>query len=261
MLAVILAGGVGARLRPFTISIPKPLLPLGDVPIVEVVLAQLADAGFTRIVITLGHLSHLFMAAVGDGSRLGLHIEYLVEDTPLGTAGCLRGIPDLDDDFLVMNGDLLTTLDYRAFFAFHRAKGAWGTIGVASREVRTEYGVIVAGADGLLVDYIEKPIIPYKVSMGINALSRRAVDHIPEGARFDMPDLMMAMQRAGKPVHCYSTDCYWKDIGRFDDYQGASEDFVNSRERFLPSRPGAAASPAPGDEPQRPVLPYEPGIG
>src|SRR5687767_15763523 len=118
MMAVILAGGKGTRLKPFTMTIPKPLLPLGDVPIIEVVLKQLARAGFKRVVMTLGHMAPLFQAHVGDGSKFRLMISHLVEDQPLGTAAPLRLIQGLDENFLVMNGDLLTTLDFRALFQF-----------------------------------------------------------------------------------------------------------------------------------------------
>jgi NDP-sugar pyrophosphorylase family protein len=235
MVAVILAGGRGTRLRPFTISIPKPLLPLGDLPIIEVVLTQLAAAGFRRVVVTLGHLPHLFTATIGDGSRWGLRIEYCREEEPLGTAGPLRLIPELSEDFLVMNGDLLTTLDYQELAALHRSRGAWGTIALHKREVRIDYGVVELDSKGRLRDYIEKPTIPYAVSMGVNVLSRRSLDFIPGSGKFDMPQLMLAMQRAGKPVYGVEVDCYWQDIGRFDDYEQASADFRADPAKYLRS--------------------------
>jgi NDP-mannose synthase len=237
MMAVILAGGKGARLKPFTMVIPKPLLPLGDVPILEVVLRQLATAGTDRVVITLGHMAHLFAGSIGDGSRFGLRVEYCFEEEPLGTAGPIQLVRDLEDDFLVMNGDLLTTLDFRDLTETHRRRGAWGTIALHRREVKIDYGVVQTGADGRLDSYTEKPTIPYEVSMGINVLSRRCVDFIPASGPFQMPDLMLAMHKAGKPVLCYKTDCYWQDIGRFDDYQQASADFVENASKFLPSPP------------------------
>jgi NDP-mannose synthase len=236
MMAVILAGGKGTRLKPFTMTIPKPLLPLGDIPILEVVLAQLAAAQCSRVVLTLGHMSHLFRALLGDGTKLGLRLEYCFEDEPLGTAGSLRLINDLEDDFLVMNGDLLTTLDYAALIREHRKRMAWGTIALHERTVGIDYGVVKTSEDGYLVEYIEKPTIPYDVSMGINVLSRRCVEYIPAARRFDMPDLMLAMRRAGKTVIGYKSDCYWQDIGRFEDYQQASADFVASPSRFLPGK-------------------------
>lgn len=234
MLAIILAGGKGTRLKPFTMTIPKPLLPLGDVPILEVVLRQLAAAGVSRTVITLGHMAHLFSASIGDGNRFGLDVEYCLEEEPLGTAAPIRLVENLDEDFLVMNGDLLTTLDYRRLVEVHRRRRAWGTISLHRREVRIDYGVVETTDDGLLADYIEKPTIPYEVSMGVNVLSRKCVQFIPESGKFDMPQLMLAMHRVGKTVACYKTDCYWQDIGRFDDYQQASADFVAEPSRFLP---------------------------
>lgn len=234
MMAVILAGGKGTRLMPFTMTIPKPLLPLGDMPILEVVIRQLASAGIMRIALTLGHMGHLYTAFIGDGSRWGVRIEYYFEDKPLGTAGSLRLVEDPGDTFLVVNGDILTTLNYQDLIATHIGHDAWGTIAVTRREVHIDYGVIVTTEDGFLGDYREKPTIQYEVSMGINVLSRRCLDFIPPMQKFDMPQLMPVIQRAGKPVICYKTDCYWQDIGRFDDYQIASEDFVADPVRFLP---------------------------
>jgi NDP-sugar pyrophosphorylase family protein len=241
MMAVILAGGKGARLKPFTMNIPKPLLPLGEVPILEVVMRQLIAAGVDRIVLTLGHMPHLFSACVGDGQRLGARVECAIEETPLGTAGPLRAIPDLDENFLVMNGDLLTTLDYRELVRTHLARGAWATVALSRREVQIDYGVVEADETGLLASYLEKPTLAYSVSMGINVLHRRSVEFIPAGVTFDMPQLLLALRQAGKPVACYPTDCYWQDIGRFDDYQQASADFEADPGRFLPASGGASA--------------------
>jgi NDP-mannose synthase len=233
MMAVILAGGKGTRLKPFTMTIPKPLLPLGDVSIVEVVIRQLVAAGVTRVVLTLGHMAPLFTAFFGDGTRFGVPIEYCLEDEPLGTAGPLRLVRDLEDTFLVMNGDILTTLSFARMVEFHRSHDAWGTLAVSRRRVNVDYGVIVSDDADRMIDYVEKPTIPYEVSMGINVLSKRCLEFVPPAGKFDMPELMLAMQRAGKVVACYKTDCYWQDIGRFDDYQQASADFVAAPERFL----------------------------
>ncbi|MBN2569754.1 MAG: NTP transferase domain-containing protein [Deltaproteobacteria bacterium] len=233
MEAVILAGGKGKRLKPYTMVIPKPLLPLDNVPILEVVLSQLARAGVGRVVITLGHMTHLFVASIGDGSRWNIKVEYLREDDPRGTAGSLSMIPDLDDNFLVMNGDILTTIDYGALYDAHCRREAWGTLAVHRREVGIDYGVVEMGQSGVLNAYIEKPTIPYNVSMGINVLSKKCLGYIPPDQRFDMPDLMMSMKRDGRLILCYETDCYWQDIGRFDDYQKASADFAEDPSRFL----------------------------
>lgn len=238
MLAVILAGGKGTRLKPFTMTIPKPLLPLGDVPILDVILQQLGANGFRRVILTLGHMAPLFRAHFGEGAPYGLSIEYLREDQPLGTAAPLRQLGDLSDDFLVMNGDLLTDLSFDDLVAAHRKSGAAGTISIAQRQEKVDYGVIEMDVDGTFLDYREKPVLPYYVSMGINILSPRALRHIPPEGRFDMPELMMALHRAGERVHCYRASCYWQDIGRFDDYTRASEDFISNPTRFLPARPG-----------------------
>ncbi len=238
MMAVVLAGGKGTRLKPFTFSIPKPLLPLGNVPILEVVIRQLAAAGADRVALMLGHMAPLVQAAIGAGERFGLRIEHVIEEDPLGTAGPLRLFGNIPEDILVMNGDILTTLDYAQLMEAHRRSGAWGTITLSSRSVHIDYGVVETTGDSTLARYIEKPSIPYEVSMGINVLSRRCLDLIPEGKRFDMPQLMLAIRDSGHVVACQRTDCYWQDIGRFDDYQQASSDFVASPGRFLPGYTG-----------------------
>jgi NDP-mannose synthase len=232
MMAVILAGGKGTRLKPFTMSIPKPLLPIGDVPILEVVLAQLARAGVSRVVLTLGHLPHLFSAAIGEGERFGLRIEYCREDEPLGTAGSLLLVREPEEHMLVMNGDLLTTLDYCALMRAHREARAEATISVRRRVTHVDYGVIQTTQDGDLDQYIEKPNIPYLVSMGVNVVSQESLRHIPPSRKFDMPDLMLAVKNSGGRVFCFESECYWQDIGRFDDYKQASEDYVNDPARF-----------------------------
>jgi NDP-sugar pyrophosphorylase family protein len=236
MMAVILAGGKGTRLKPFTTTIPKPLLPLGDMPIVEVVLHQLAASGVRRVFITLGHMAHLFRALLGTGKRFGLDIKYCVEDQPLGTAGSISLVRDLEDDFLVMNGDLLTDLDYGKLIEHHIKTKAWATLAIHRREVNIDYGVIEPTDEDFLGNYIEKPTLPYYVSMGIYILSRRAVDYIPPAEKFDMPQLLLALKSAGRRVACFKTDCYWQDIGRFDDYEQACHDFQQTPGMFLPQR-------------------------
>jgi NDP-mannose synthase len=220
-------------LKPFTMTIPKPLLPLGDVPVLEIVIRQLAASGFDRVVLTLGHMAPLFVSHFGDGSRFGLRIDYLTEHEPLGTAAPLRQLENAPEQFLVMNGDVLTDLSFRALMDAHRATKAGGTITVAARQEKVDYGVIEMDGMDDLANYIEKPVKTYYVSMGINVLSARALKHLPPSGRFDMPDLMLAMHRTGERVHCHRTDCYWQDIGRFDDYARASEDFVANPQRFL----------------------------
>lgn len=236
MTAIILAGGKGTRLKPFTMTIPKPLLPLGDVPVLEIVIKQLAAGGFTRIVLCLGHMAPLFSAVIGDGSNWGVRIDTVLEEEPLGTAGALRLVKDPGENCLVMNGDLLTTIDFAALANFHRSNKALATIAVNKRNVFIDYGVVVSDASDRLTKYREKPTIHYAVSMGIYMLSRKALKLIPKTGRFDMPQLMSTVKQKHNGVFCFKTDCYWQDIGRFDDYQAASDDFTKEPGRFLPAR-------------------------
>lgn len=232
-MAVILAGGKGTRLRPFTITIPKPLLPIGDMPIIEAVLKQLAEYSFKRVTISLGHMQHLFSALIGDGSRWGLEIEYIVEDEPLGTAGSLKMIENPEEHMLVMNGDVLTTLNFGQLMEKHVVSSSDATIAINRRKVKIDYGVIESRDGDLLDRYVEKPEIQYDVSMGINIISRKALQFIPDGKYFDMPQLMQAILEDGGKVSLFRTDCYWQDIGRFEDYEKASADFVNDASRFF----------------------------
>ncbi len=236
MQAVMLAGGKGTRLRPYTTVLPKPLMPVGDLPIIEIMLRQLRSAGVEDVIICTGHLPHLFEAVLQDGRRYDLRISYSVETEPLGTAGPMRLVLDrLRDDFLVMNGDILTTLNYRNLFESHLRNRAAATIGVTRREVKIDFGVVTSGGDGRLESYTEKPLIQYEVSIGINALNKRAVaPHLEERGRLDLPDLMLRLHAEGKPVVCHREPCYWLDIGRVDDYQTASEIFIERRSEFLP---------------------------
>jgi len=233
MQALILAGGTGTRLKPFTNVIPKPLVPIGDLPILEVVLRQLKHRGADRIVIAVNHLARLIEAFFGDGSRLGLNIVYSLEDRPLGTAGPIRLVSDLDEDFLVLNGDVLTTIDYLDLFQCHKRSGATASISKFKKEVKMDLG-IVETKNGDFSDYIEKPTYHFTVSMGIYALNRRALQFIPREQKFDMPDLMLALHRSGEKLLCYSGNYEWLDIGRTEDYETAVSRFEANRGAYLP---------------------------
>jgi NDP-sugar pyrophosphorylase family protein len=228
MEAVILAGGLGSRLKPYTMSIPKPLLPVGDIPIIEVLLSQLAKKGVTKIHICLGHMAPIFQTYLGDGSKFGLEIEYVFEDKPLGTAGALRLIKTEAKHILIMNGDLLTNFDFNDFRNEHVRTNAAASIGVSVRKVFIDYGVVKNDQDSFLEGFDEKPTLEYNVSMGINILKTEMIKHIPIGVKFDMPDLLLKIKASGEKVFCYQTSCYWQDIGRFDDYQKASADYVEN---------------------------------
>lgn len=233
MQAVILAGGKGTRLKPFTTTIPKPLVPIDDMPILEVVLRQLKRAGFSDIILSVNHLAELLMAFFGDGIKYGLSITYCYEEEPLGTAGSLSIIDTLQDNFIIMNGDLLTSIDFKDLFNYHLKNKCDATITTYKKEVKIDLGVLKI-ENNQFIDYIEKPTYYYDVSMGIYVLSKKAVSYIPHKTKFDMPDLMLALNRSKKKICCYSGSYYWLDIGRIEDYEAAVEIFKNKRDEFLP---------------------------
>ncbi|HWQ15532.1 MAG TPA: sugar phosphate nucleotidyltransferase [Roseiflexaceae bacterium] len=234
MKAVILAGGRGTRLAPYTTILPKPLMPVSDKPILDIVITQLRHYGFTDITLAVGYLSELLMAYFGDGARFGVSIRYSHEDRPLGTAGPIALVDGLDEPFLVMNGDVLTALDYGDLMAQHRRSGAITTVATYPRSVKIDLGVLEFDERARLTRYIEKPTHHYHVSMGIYIFDPRARAYIPRGQRLDLPDLLTQMMASGETVQCYHYDGYWLDIGRVDDYQQAVADFEQHRERFLP---------------------------
>jgi NDP-sugar pyrophosphorylase family protein len=235
MQAIILAGGKGRRLRPYTTVLPKPLMPLGDMAIIEVVLRQLAASGFDQVTIAVGYLAELLMAYCGDGSKFGLSLKYSREEEPLGTAGPLALIDGLrhGDTFLVMNGDVLTSLDLRGLVQRHRASGATATIATHQRQHQINYGIIESDGDDRVSAYIEKPTYRYQVSMGIYVLEPAVLDFVPRGQYLDLPDLARQLMAAGRPVLAYPFDGYWLDIGRHDDYEQAVEEFEAMRPQLL----------------------------
>lgn len=247
MKAVILAGGKGRRLRPYTTVLPKPLMPLGEVAIIEVVLRQLAAYGFDEAIMAVGYLAELLMAYCGDGSRFGLQLRYSREEKPLGTAGPLALIDGLDDTFLVINGDILTTLDLTALVRWHREQGAVATIATHQRQAQINYGIIESDGAQRVTAYIEKPSYRYQVSMGVYVLEPLVLRHIEPGVYLDLPDLMRRLMDAGQPVHAYPFDGYWLDIGRPDDYERAVEEFEGMREQLLGTATrGSGSTSGPG---------------
>jgi len=236
MQALILAGGKGTRLLPYTAVLPKPLMPIGEIPILEIILRQLKNSGFTSVVLAVNYLSHMFELFFQEGERLGIKIEYSFEDEPLGTAGPIANAIDLlEENFLVMNGDLLTTLDYKDLYTFHVNSNVSATIAIHQRTVDIDYGVVNFDKENRLIGYDEKPKLNYDVSMGINVLNKSSIKSlVKKDSYLDIPDLMMKIsQQEADSVLCYKADCEWLDMGRIDDYSIATELFEKNRALYL----------------------------
>lgn len=231
--AVILAGGKGTRLKPYTVVLPKPLMPIGDYPILEVVVRQLVHAGFDHITMAVNHQAEIIQAFFGKGEKWGLTIDYSLEDTPLSTMGPLRLIKDLPENFLVMNGDILTDIDYRSLYDYHVAKENIFTVSSFQRELRTEYGILEVGSDQILSGFKEKPVIQYEVSMGVYIANREILTYIPKGKPYGFDHLMLDLIAAGRPASVRRHTGYWLDIGRPDDYVQAIEEFDRLKNLFL----------------------------
>lgn len=235
MMAIVLAGGKGTRLLPYTAVFPKPLVPLGDKPVLEVLLRQLSRAGVTRVVLAVNHLHHLIRAFCGDGEKFGVQIEYCLEDQPMGTAGPLSLMLDkLEDDFIVANGDLLTDFNIASMIDSHLQKGSAASIAVFERQISIEFGLIETDENMRLTGYREKPVWPHLVSMGLYMFSRNAVEkHLRTAEHLDMPDLIKQLVADGVAVDCIRQDCSWLDIGQPADYARAQALFNEHREVFL----------------------------
>ena len=237
MRAVILAGGRGTRLVPYTTVFPKPLVPVGEYPIIEIILRQLQAQGVKRVTLAVGYLSQLIRAYLDQrgGPLSTLEIDYAVEQAPTGTAGAVASIQGLADEevFLVMNGDVLTTIDLADMIRHHRATASHLTIATAARSVDVDLGVLEIDGQDRVVGYREKPKLAYDVSMGIYLYSPFALRHVQPGAYLDFPDLILKMIAAGENVVSYRTSCLWLDIGRHDDYARAIEIFEANRAEFL----------------------------
>jgi NDP-sugar pyrophosphorylase family protein len=234
MKAVILAGGKGTRLAPYTNILPKPLMPIGDMPILEVILRQIKAAGIQKVVLAVGHLSGLLRAFFQDGHQWGLEIEYSYEPCPLGTAGPIALVEGLSDTFLVTNGDVLTTMQLSDLINFHEKHKAIATIAVHHRKVKIDLGVIQWNGSPSITGYIEKPIYNYNVSMGVYVFEPQVTSYIPRGEYLDFPDLIKKLIGAGEKVVGYRYKGYWQDLGRPDDYETAAQDFEKMRSQFLP---------------------------
>lgn len=231
--AVILAGGKGTRLKPYTVVLPKPLVPIGDYPILEVVLRQLVRHGFDHLTIAVNYQAEIIKAFFGDGSRWGIDIDYSLEDRPLSTMGPLKLIKDLPENFLIMNGDVLTDLDYTEFYNYHLKSNNTFTVAGYRRKDKSEYGVLEIDEDGWLCGFKEKPAIVHKVSMGIYAANRKILKHIPKDRPYGFNHLMLDLIKSKTPANVKMHDGFWLDIGRQDDYAQAIEIFEKKKRLFL----------------------------
>ncbi len=235
MRAVILAGGRGARLAPYTTVIPKPLLPVGDKPILEIICRQLAAAGFTHLTLSLGYMSVYFRTFLAQHRSLQalMKIDFIEEEEPTGTAGSLAMVPGLKGTFLVMNGDILTDLDYAALVQSHKDFGAVLTIAAHQKKVKIDLGILEV-QDGRVTGYIEKPTLHYPVSMGIYVYDASVLDHIEAGVYLDFPTLVLKLIAAGRTVNAWGNDATWLDLGRHEDLLEATQLFGTGRYDFLP---------------------------
>lgn len=233
MKAVVLAGGKGTRLAPYSKILPKPLMPIGDMPILEIILRQLRNAGVAEAILTVGHMAQLLRAFFQNGEALGLTVSYSYEDEPLGTAGPLALIDGLNSTFLVTNGDVLTTLQHRDLLAKHHVSGAMMTIAMYHRKIKVDLDVIESNDDIQVTRYIEKPTYDFEVSMGIYVFEPAVMEYIPAGKYLDFPDLVLKLLDAGQLVQGFSFDGYWKDLGRPDDYEAAVDEFSIYKSQIL----------------------------
>src|SRR5215467_11297506 len=211
---VILAGGKGTRLMPYTTALPKPLMPVGEYPILDILLRQLSAQGFRRVTLAVGHLAGLIQAYFKEGRDWGVDLDYAYETTPLVTAGPIASLPRQERALLVLNGDLLTTLDFAQLVRFHYENNAAATIGTTRRTETVQFGVIETASNGQIKQYKEKPNLDYLVSMGIYVFSPEVRDFIPRSQKFDFPDLVQKLLESKKRVLAYESDAYWLDIGR-----------------------------------------------
>jgi NDP-sugar pyrophosphorylase family protein len=231
---IIQAGGKGSRLYPYTKVLPKPLMPVGGMPILEIVIRQLASFGFHDLTITIGYLGEMIRWCCGDGSKWGVQIHYCPENQPLGTMGPLKQIAGLDQPFLVMNGDLLTDLDFRAFFQWHLSGDAPLSIATYMKPVNISLGVLETDANHRVIGFQEKPTLSFPCSMGVYSMNPELLELIPDGEPFGFDQLMLKMLDQNVPARSYLFQGTWMDIGRPEDFHDACEVFEKQPELFLP---------------------------
>jgi NDP-sugar pyrophosphorylase family protein len=233
MRAVILAGGKGTRLRPYTTTIPKPLVPIGgDKPILEIVINQLAQNGYVHITLAVNHMANIIRAFFGDGSKWGVRIDYSLEDKPLSTIGPLTLIQDLPENFLVMNGDILCDMNYKDFLISHIASFCDVTVATYKRDAKIDFGVIRYDNNNMITEFIEKPFYHFDVSMGIYSLNRRVIEELPKGEAYGFDELIIDGLRNKLKLVAYPFDGFWLDIGRPDDYDYCNENYDSIKDKL-----------------------------
>jgi len=236
MRAVILAGGKGTRLKPYTYSLPKPLMPIGgEMPILEIILKQLKKNGFDHITMAVNYMAKIIKAFFGDGSDWGLKIDYSLEKKPLSTIGPLTVIDDLPHNFLVMNGDILSDINYRKFFDWHMEEENEVTVATFKRISKIDFGVLKYKENQEIHEFIEKPEYLFDVSMGIYAIKRSVIESLPKNKMYGFDELMIDGIKKGLQIRAYPHDSYWLDIGRDDDYKVANRDYIEKKDKFLNS--------------------------
>jgi len=232
--AIILAGGRGTRLAPYTTVFPKPLMPIDGIPILEIIVRQLSHYKIRDLIFTVSQQSQpLLTAYFGNGSQFGVDIVYSREKKPLGTAAPLSLIPDLPETFLVMNGDILTTLDYSKLIEYHQRKEGLVTIAMSQKKVQLELGVMEFDRTYRLTRYVEKPAPSYSVSMGIYVFQKKVLTWIPPHRYLDFPDLIQKLTRRGEKVICYPSRDFWLDIGTHEDYEEAQKRFQGMKKKLF----------------------------
>jgi NDP-sugar pyrophosphorylase family protein len=227
MEAVILAGGKGSRLKPYTLTLPKPLMPVGDEPILSIMIGQLRRAGVKKVTLAVNHMADIIMAFFGDGRKFGVKIAYSMEDKPLSTVGPLKLIRNLPEHFLVMNGDVLTDLNYSDLYKNHVKSGALFSIASYPRDQKIDFGVLeIDRARKTLTGFKEKPSYHFNVSMGVYVFNRKVLSRVPAGKPYGIDNLILDLLKDGQKIHAYPYSGYWLDIGRPDDYEKANEDIA-----------------------------------
>lgn len=233
--AIVLAGGKGTRLRPYTVVFPKPLLPIGGIPILETILRQLLHFGFSRATLSLGYMAGVIRSYFEGGVEAPLpNLSYFTETIPLGTSGSIRAIAPADDNFLVMNGDVLSTLDLGRLYGYHVENGAALTLAVRKAEHRLPLGVIEIDGDNVVTGFREKPVVTHLDNLGIYVYSRRVLEFMREGERCDVNDLVLDLIQQGQKVMAFVSEepYYWIDIGQHGDFEKANEEFDHLKKAF-----------------------------